>query len=343
MRILWVDNMQIRQYGNLKMGPGRKLVAGAIRNNWRLAEFSDRDVTRYLAPFGIRSIGAKMANKKLITTAKNFKPDLLFIGHCDYIRNWALEEIRRILPDIRMAHFNIDPIWMDWHVRQIQERLPVTDAIFVTSGGPKLRDFCTGRNVVAYMPNPADPAFEVADNSQTTAFKHDLLFCGKEIPGDFRNVFLRDVERELAGRLRFCLFGMFGHPPVWGADYERVLTESKMSINLNREEDWPLYSSDRIAHLMGSGILTFQSAKGNFQKFFSDREIVFYDGVGDLVEKLLYYHAHDGERRAIAAAGRAKYHRMFSGERTLRFMVETLTGQPYSEPYEWADEVYREG
>ncbi|MBP5319632.1 MAG: glycosyltransferase family 1 protein [Kiritimatiellae bacterium] len=341
MRILWVDNMQIRQYGNLKMGPGRKLVAGAIRNNWRLAEFSDRDVTRYLAPFGIRSIGAKMANQKLITTARNFKPDLLFIGHCDYIRNWALEEIRRILPDIRMAHFNIDPIWMDWHVRQIQERLPVTEAIFITSGGPKLRDFCTGKNVVAYMPNPADPAFEVADNSKTDTFKHDLLFCGKEIPGDFRNGFLREIQRELQGRLRFDIFGMFGNPPVWGADYERVLTESKMSINLNREEDWPLYSSDRIAHLMGSGILTFQSAKGHFQKFFTEREIVFYDGVKDLVEKILYYHTHDEERRAIAAAGRAKYHRIFSGARTLRFMVETLMGTPYSEPYEWADEVYR--
>ena len=341
MRILWVDNMQIRQYGSLKMGPGRKLVAGAIRNNWRLAEFSDRDVARYLALFGIRAIGARLANEKLVLTAKNFRPDLLFIGHCDYIRNWALEKIRSALPDIRMAHFNIDPIWMEWHVRQIQERMPVTDGIFVTSGGPKLRDFCTGKNVVAYMPNPSDPAFEVCDNSAKTAFRHDLLFTGKEIPGDFRNGFLKELETALKGRLKFDVFGMFGRPPVWGAAYEEALAESKMSINLNREETWPLYSSDRIAHLMGNGILTFQSAKGNFQKFFSDKEMVFYDGVRDLAEKVLYYQAHDDERRAVAAAGRAKYNALFSGERTLRFMVETLTGAPYSERYEWADEVYR--
>ena len=133
MRILMVDNMQLRQYGNLKMGPGRKLVCGAIRSNHRLAEFSDRDIARYLAPLGIRKIGGHLANKKLVQTAKNFKPDILFIGHCDYIRNWALEEIRAALPKIRMAHFNIDPIWMDWHIRQIRERLQSTDAIFVTT------------------------------------------------------------------------------------------------------------------------------------------------------------------------------------------------------------------
>lgn len=341
MRILWVDHMQIRLYGNQKMGPGVKLFAGALRNNYRILDFSERDITRFLAPLGIRSIGAKICNKKLIKTAKNFKPDLLFIGHCDYIRNETLIEIRRLLPHIRMAHINIDPLWMDWHIRQIKERMPVTDAVFVTSGGPKLRNFCTGKNVVSFIPNPTDPAYEQADCSRKTDFKRDLLFCGKELPNDFRNDFLKDLQCKLEGKLRFDIFGMFGNPPIWGADYERALHETKMSINLNREETWPLYSSDRIAQLMASGILTFQSDKGNFQKFFSDREIVYYSDSNDLVEKILYCHTHDDERRAIAAAGRTKYRKLFSGERTIKFMVETLTNTPYSEDYEWADEVYR--
>jgi len=336
-----VDNMQIRQYGNLKMGPGRKLVCGAIRNDWRLAEFSDRDVTRYLAPLGIRKLGAALANQKLVQTAKNFKPDLLFIGHCDYIRNHALEQIRAALPQIRMAHFNIDPIWMDWHIQQIQERMYSTDAIFVTTGGEALKQFCTGKNVVAYMPNPSDTSMEVEDNSQKTSFARDLLFTGKEIAGDDRNEFLRGLAAELKGQLRFDIFGMFGNPPVWGADYERALAESKMSINLNRKEGWPLYSSDRIAHLIASGILTFVSDCGQMQKFFSDQEVVYYHDRTDLRDKILYYNQHDDQRRMVAAAGRAKYHKMFSGSRTLKFMVETLMQQPYSESYEWADEVYR--
>lgn len=341
MRILMVDNMQIRRYGNLKMGPGQKLVCGAIRNNWRLAEFSDRDVTRYIAPLGIRKLGALIANKKLVKTAKNFKPDLLFIGHCDYIRNWALQEIRVALPNIRMAHFNVDPIWMDWHIQQIQERMYSTDAIFVTTGGDALKRFCTGRNVVSYMPNPSDSCMEIEDNSQKESFARDLLFTGKEIAGDDRNDFLRELSTELKDKLRFDIFGMFGNPPVWGANYEETLAGSKMALNLNRKEGWPLYSSDRIAHLIASGILTFVSDRGNMQKFFSDKEVVYFHDRAELRDKIIYFNEHDDERRSVAAAGRAKYHKMFSGRRTLKFMVETLLNKPYSEDYEWSDQVYR--
>lgn len=336
-----VDNLQLRQYGNLKMGPGMKLSCGAIRNNWRSTTFSDRDIARYIAPLGIRKLGGHLANKKLVTTAINFRPDILFIGHCDYIRNWALEEIRATLPHIRMAHFNVDPIWMDWHVQQIQERMHSTDAIFVTTGGESLKRFCTGKNVVAYMPNPSELSMEVEDNSQKTEFAHDLLFCGKEIAGDDRNDFLKSVEQTLAGKVRLGIFGMFGYPPVWGAQYEKTLAESKMALNLNRNEGWPLYSSDRIAHLMGSGLLTFLSGRGSMQKFFSDNEAAFFNNANDLCEKVLHYQEHDDKRRLVAAAGRKRYHQLFNSQRVLNFMVETLLEEPYSEGYEWADHVYR--
>jgi len=341
MRILVVDNMQLRQYGNLKMGPGRKLVCGAIRSNHRLAEFSDRDIARFLSPLGIHPIGEPLTNRRLVKTAKNFKPDVLFIGHCDFIRNWALEEIRSALPGIRVAHFNIDALWMDWHVRQIQERMFSADAIFVTTGGQGLKRFCTGKNVVAYMPNPSDPAMETENNSQKTAFARDLVFCGKGSADDERSVLLGHLAPQLKNTLRFDIFGMFGSPPVWGANYEKALAESKMALNLNRKEGWPLYSSDRIAHLMGNGLLTFLSDKGQMQRFFTEKECVFFSSAEDLREKALYFHAHDENRRAVAAAGRSRYHQLFNSARVLKFMIETLFEEPYSEAYEWADEVYR--
>jgi spore maturation protein CgeB len=191
------------------------------------------------------------------------------------------------------------------------------------------------------MPNPSDPSMEVEDNSLKSVFERDLLFTGKEIAGDDRNDFLKELGSELKDKLRFDIFGMFGQPPVWGANYERALAGSKMALNLNRNEGWHLYSSDRIAHLIGSGILTFVSDRGGMQKFFSDQEVVYFHDRADLREKIIYFNEHDDERRRVAAAGRARYHRMFSGQRTLKFMVETLLNQPYSEDYEWAEEVYR--
>ena len=97
-RLLLVDNLMIRRYGNLRMGPGRKLNCGAVRNNWRICEFSDRDMARLLAPLGVRAVGGMIANRKLVLTAKNFQPNVMLLGHCDYITNKTLAAIREVRP-----------------------------------------------------------------------------------------------------------------------------------------------------------------------------------------------------------------------------------------------------
>ena len=314
LRILLVDNLMIRRYGNLRMGPGRKLMCGAIRNNWRLCEFSDRDMARLLAPLWIRPWGGRIANEKLVLTAKNFRPDVILLGHCDYIQNWALERIREILPNVRMAHFNVDPVYWPHMQNQCKARMDSCDGIFVTTAGEPLKQWRTGKNFVAYMPNPSDPSMENQDNGAKTSFARDAFYACNPNPADPRIAFIAEMRTKL---------------------------DAKMSFNFNRREGDLWYSSDRIAHLMGYGILTFQSAKNDLQHFFTEKELVFFDGADDLTEKVLWYQAHDAERTAVASAGRAKYHAIFNGARVLKFMVETLLGEPYSESYEWAEEVYR--
>ena len=339
-RLLLVDNLMIRRYGNLRMGPGRKLMCGAIRNDWRICEFSDRDMARLLAPLGIRSLGGVIANRKLLLTAKNFRPDIMLLGHCDYITNETLAAIRKAVPGIRIAHFNVDPLWQPRTRAQMADRMESCDALFATTAGDVLKTWTTGRNVVAYMPNPSDPSMENQDNGAKTDFARDLFFAGNPREGDPRWDLLRELLPKIEGKLRIEIFGA-DRPSIWGADYEDVLATSKMSLNLNRREGDLWYSSDRIAHLMGFGILTFQSSKNGMQRFFTDQETVWFDEAADLAEKILRYQADDAARAAVASAGRAKYHALFNGARVLRYMVETMLGEPYSEPYEWAEEVYR--
>ena len=340
-RLLLVDNLMIRRYGNLRMGPGRKLNCGAVRNNWRICEFSDRDMARLLAPLGIRKIGGAIMNRKLVKTAKNFRPNAMLLGHCDYVTNETLHEIRKVCPGIRIAHFNVDPLWQEGTRRQMAERMESCDALFATTAGDVLKTWLTGRNAVAFMPNPSDPSMENQDNGAKTEFARDLFFAGNPRQGDPRWDLLRELLPKIEGRLRTEIFGANGRPSIWGANYEDMLATSKMSLNLNRREGDKWYSSDRIAHLMGYGILTFQSAANQMQRFFTPDETVFFDGADDLAEKILYYHAHDAERARVASAGRAKYHAAFNGARVLKYMVETMFGEEFSEPYEWAEEVYR--
>ena len=90
-RILFVGNFLVRPFPQWRTGIDMRLSAAAIRNEWEMATFSERDVTRFLAPLGfLRNIGAKMMNKRLVKTVRNWKPDFIFMSHCDYVTNEAL-------------------------------------------------------------------------------------------------------------------------------------------------------------------------------------------------------------------------------------------------------------
>ncbi len=341
MRILHIDNIMIRRYGRTKVSTGRKLFNGLIRNNHKVLEFSDRDIAYYEAPFNIRDLGLRRCNRRLIETCDNFRPELIIMGHCDIIKNETLIEIKNLLPRVKIAYRNVDPPWEARNVEKIRQRMPVADAIFVTTGGKHLREFVTGNNIISYMPNPADPAVEDQNNAEKTGFDRDLIFCGVGNITDDRYSFVQRLHATLDNELTFDSFGMHGHPAVWGRAYDEVLARSKMGLNLNRFEGWYLYSSARISQLMGNGIISFLSDQGNLQRFFSNRHAVFFKDFDDLVRKIRIYQADDAMRRETAANGRTFYHEHFGGLRVAQYIIETTCGLNYSYDYIWQDEIYR--
>lgn len=340
MRIVHVDNIMIRRYGNTKVATGRKLYYGLIRNNHKVMEFSDRDIAHYEAPFRIKPLGYGQANRRLVETCDNFRPDLLILGHCDLIKNETLISIRRLLPGIKIAYRNVDPLWETAVIEKIRYRLPVVDAVFVTTGGEHIRQFLTGQNIISYMPNPADQCIEDQNNSLKTEFKRDLVFCGVGNPTDDRYTLVRKLHEVLDNEMRFDSFGIHGHPAVWGKTYDDVLAGTKMGLNLNRFEDWYFYSSARISQLMGNGILTFLSDKNHLQRLIRDDCAVYYTDFDDLIAKIRLYHMNDHARKQTAANGYAYYHQHFSGQRVAQYIVETTMGIPYTHDYLWQDEVY---
>lgn len=341
-RILFVGNFLTRHWGNGRTGIDMRLAAGAIRSAYQVLTFSERDIARFLAPLGfLRNIGAKMMNARLLKTAKNWKPDVIFLSHCDYVTNETLDAIHASVSGVKIIHINCDAIEQAHTCAQIARRASSCDAIFVTTAGEKLKTWTTGKNVVGFFPNPCDASFEVEDNSDKTEFVHDLFFAGRPSAGDARRQFLEQLQGCLAPSVRFGLFGMGQSPLVVGRAYEETIAQVKMGLSINQFEGLKWYASDRLAHLMANGVLTFQYDGNDMQRFFGDRETVYYHTPDELAAKVDYFNTHDDERRAVAAAGRAKYHALFNAQRVLNYMLETACGETPSEAYEWAEEVYR--
>ena len=62
-----------------------------------------------------------------------------------------------------------------------------------------------------------------------------------------------------------------------------------MGVNITRGKPIKYYSSDRIATLLGNGILTFQHEDYQYRDFFTDNEMVFYKSTDELNSKILFY------------------------------------------------------
>ena len=276
-----------------------------------MLHFSDRDTASFLAPLGIRDLGKGRANDKLLETAANFKPELILLGHCDIIRNRTLEAIRLKLPEVKIAYRNVDPLFVPRNVEAIHRRTSVVDSIFITTGGSRLKQFEGGRAEIHYMANPCDPAVEIYDNSQKEDLPVDLFFCGNSNEHTERTEIVTFLKKELVEKITFRTPGYDGEPNVWADDYNHLLSQSRMGLNLNRQED-ELYSSARLAQLMGNGILAFIDRASGMETLIPEDCAAYYSGRNELLERILEFANDDARRREVAGRGREHYHANFS-------------------------------
>ena len=342
MKILHIHNMMIRNNGVFKFYSGRKFSNGIIRNNHTLLEFSDRDLCRYNSLFHIRPIGKQRIQKQLIQTVLNFKPDMILFGHCDIITNQTLLKIRKLLPSVKIAHWFLDALWINKNINRLKNRMDYVDSIFITTAGKMIKNFKTSHNIVSYIPNPVDLSEDSLNNSNILNFRYDLLFCGLGRKSDYRTSFVNDLRKLLSNEINFELRGFVGDKPLWGEEYKKILSRTKMGLNLNGIEDYPLYSSDRISQLMGNGILTFLWNKGRMNELINENHAVFFDSINDLYDKINYYNNNDNDRKKIANEGYAYYHKNFSSKNIIKYIIETTFRLPFSEEYKWKKECFKD-
>lgn len=144
--------------------------------------------------------------------------------------------------------------------------------------------------------------------------------------------------------LQFCYRGFGGESRLYGANFIDVLSHSSIGLNISRSTGRGevatcikryLYSSERIAQLMGNGCLTFIEDIFGLDDLYSSDEVVFFSGKDDLKQKIRYYADHHSERQRIAKNGWLKAHQKFSTDLVTRYMVERLMQQPLSYDYAW--------
>ena len=127
--------------------------------------------------------------------------------------------------------------------------------------------------------------------------------------------------------IKYDFYGFANKQPIWGNDFFKALTNSKMGLNLSRGKPTKYYTSNRIASIMGNGLLTFIDNKVQMNHFFNSNEMIFYNSINDLVDKIKFYSSNDKTRIKIARNGKKKYFKLFNETKIAKYIIDKSTGK----------------
>ena len=151
----------------------------------------------------------------------------------------------------------------------------------------------------------------------------------KEGTEDDRINFLNKLIKKIAN-IKYDFYGFSNKQPIWGNDFNNALIDSKMALNLSRGKPTKYYSSNRIASIMGNGLLTFIDEKVMMNDFFKKNELIFYKNINDLSDKIKFYSRNDRLRKKIAQNGKKKYFKLFNEKRITKYMIDISLGKSSS-------------
>ena len=316
---------------------GKKFTNGFIRNNHDVLEISDRDfIKNYNNPLTFQS-GKKKFQNYLLEIFKNYDPDLFFFGHTRNVEPSTLLELKSINKNLIISQWNEDPFmpglkFSKKNIENISPYIPLVDHNFITTHPTVLPEQLRKFNF-HYFFIPVDRNIESL-NVYNLKPKNDIFYAMshgvnrgvlKEGFQDNRIKFLTKLIKKIPN-IKYDFRGYDNRQPIWGSDFNNALKRSKMALNLSRGAPTKYYTSNRIASILGNGLLTFVDIKTQLNDFFSNDEVIFYNNINDLASKIIFYSKNDKLRRSIAKKGKKKYFNLFDGNKISKYIVDISLG-----------------
>ena len=156
----------------------------------------------------------------------------------------------------------------------------------------------------------------------------------KSRTNDEREKFINELIKK-TNNIKFNIFGMNNIQPVWANKFFESISNSKMGLNLSRGTPIKYYSSDRIAQIIGNGLVTLIDEKTQYSDFFSDNEMVFYKNIDDLSEKIMRISKDERLRKSIAKKGQKKYFKYFNSDLVAEFIIDKSLQLKSKKNYLW--------
>ena len=320
LKIIHITNFNQRFNGRLHYNTGTRLNNGFIRLGHNVLTLSDRDIINKSKNLGDFN-GKRSLQKSIIEAYGNFKADCIILGHADSVTTQTLDKLKNLNKDLKIGQWFLDPLGkhgpdFNKNTQRISHKEEFLEATFLTTDPNILPNKIKNSY---FIPNPCDKSFETLENFNSNcnndvffAMSHGVHRGGlKKGKKDDREIFINRLLKKNKV-INFDIYGMNNVQPIWGDDFINKISNSSMGLNLSRGKPIKYYSSDRIAQLLGNGLLTFIDNKTFFSDFMTNEQIVFYNDINDLSYKLQKYKKDSKQRKYIAKNGKEFYLKYFN-------------------------------
>ncbi len=339
LRIMNIYNTGQKNFHRLyNISLGKKFTNGFIRNGHDVLEISDRDYIRQKRTL-LQINPSNKFQDYLIQTFKNYNPDLIFFGHTQNINRETLTEIKNLNKKIILSQWNEDPImkslsYSKKNIENISYYSDIVDHNFITTDPSILKKEIKNIKDLHFFFVPVDKNIECFNVSKKNPSK-DLFYAMshgvnratlKKGKSDSRIHFLNKLIKKLEN-IDYDFYGFQNKEPIWGNEFYQALNNSKMGLNLSRGLPTKHYTSNRIASLMGNGLLTFVDKKTQLDDMFNKNEVIMYNNINDLTDKINFFKKNDKLRRKIGSAGRIKYFKLFSEKKVSNYIINKSLGK----------------
>lgn len=342
LRVLLVGNLDRRRLTRRFYSIDHKLRNGLLRAGHAVIGFEERDTARDLSPIGSSRFGLGRMRRALAETARHFRPDLALFMHTDLLGPEDHAAVRAARPGMRLATVNYDPMFRPATMAAFRDRLADMDAGFVTTGDPAAARACgfTGGRLF-FIPNPVDPAVETGRvfDIPREALRWDLAFLGSSVGN--RGAQLEALKALLPPSFRM-LADLRPRPKnaLSSVDFLETLASAAMGPNLPLNDADPgsihrLYSSDRVAQLLGQGLTVFSPAAAGLEDLYEDGVAPYADRPG-LAEAVARHHADDALRRRTGERGWRLARERTDAALVARYIVAVAMGETPPREAVWA-------
>ena len=340
-KIIHISNFDIKTSHRLfNLSIAKKISNGLIRNGHDTIDFDYRNYTRNI-------FNRITVDKKVIEIANNYRPDLILLGHNNCLS-------RNTIVEIKKKYNTKFSIWYEDHVAKgdpnykknldlLEKNNDLIDQYFITTS-PDVIKSKISKSKINFLPIPVDPNIENGHFYESRK-ENDLFFALsngvnygklKKNTHDERSFFINKLISLSSDKIKFNVLGLYGEQPKWNYDFYDELMLSKTALNLSRGGPNKYASSNRIATLMGNGVLTAIDEKVQYQDFFNNDEIIVYKNKLDLINQIISIKDNPKKIRLNSIKSKKAYFGYFENNIVADFLIHKIFNNKKKYNYVWS-------